>query len=141
MIRAALAHLAPDHSVTFALDTAQRGHPHSFTWRQVGLNIRPGAEMCPTLRTTHATRTGSRLARDREARPGAIGVQPDRRSANASGGAGRSSRRPGAARPLRAVSPDAGASRAGGRVHPTAVPVVPIARALAEVSSQTDYRT
>ena len=35
-----------------------------------------------------------------------------------------------------AVSPDAGASRAGGRVCPTAVAVVPMARALAEVSSQ-----
>jgi hypothetical protein len=42
MIRAVLAHLAPNHSVTFVLDAAQRVYPHSFTWREVGLDIRPG---------------------------------------------------------------------------------------------------
>jgi hypothetical protein len=53
MIRAVLAYLAPDHSVTFVLDAARRVYAHSFTRRDVGLDIRPGAEMCLTLRTNH----------------------------------------------------------------------------------------
>ncbi len=38
-VRAVLAHLSEEHSVTFVLDAAQRIYPRSFTWGEVG--VRP----------------------------------------------------------------------------------------------------
>jgi superfamily I DNA/RNA helicase len=38
-LRAMLAHLAEDHSLTLILDAAQRIYPRGFTWREVGLEI------------------------------------------------------------------------------------------------------
>lgn len=40
-VRAVLAHLAPDHSLTFVLDGAQRIYPQRFTWSEVGLAVGP----------------------------------------------------------------------------------------------------
>lgn len=37
-VRAVLAHLAPDGSLTFVLDTVQRIYPRFFTWREVRLD-------------------------------------------------------------------------------------------------------
>jgi superfamily I DNA/RNA helicase len=36
-IRAVLAHLAPDYSVTFVMDAMQRIYPRFFTWKEVGV--------------------------------------------------------------------------------------------------------
>lgn len=40
-VRAILAHLAADHSITFVMDAAQRIYPRHFLWSEVGLNLRP----------------------------------------------------------------------------------------------------
>ncbi|NHA68766.1 3'-5' exonuclease [Phycicoccus flavus] len=40
-VRAVLAHLAADHSVTFVTDGAQRIYPQRFTWTEVGLTVGP----------------------------------------------------------------------------------------------------
>lgn len=37
-VRAVLNHLAPDHSITFVMDAAQRIYPRSFKWNEVGLD-------------------------------------------------------------------------------------------------------
>jgi superfamily I DNA/RNA helicase len=37
-VRAVLAHLAPEGSLTFVMDTVQRIYPRYFTWREVGLD-------------------------------------------------------------------------------------------------------
>lgn len=38
-VRAVLAHIAPDASVTFVLDAMQRIYPRHFTWKEVGIEI------------------------------------------------------------------------------------------------------
>lgn len=40
-IRAIMNQLAPDHSATFILDSAQRIYPRGFTWQEAGVEIRP----------------------------------------------------------------------------------------------------
>jgi DNA helicase IV len=40
-VRAILKHLAPVHSLTFVLDSAQRIYARGFTWQEVGISIRP----------------------------------------------------------------------------------------------------
>jgi superfamily I DNA/RNA helicase len=40
-MRAVIAALAQDHSLTLVLDAAQRIYPHSFSWREVGLALTP----------------------------------------------------------------------------------------------------
>jgi superfamily I DNA and RNA helicase len=40
-IRAIMAQLAEEHSVTFILDAAQRIYPRGFTWREAGVTLRP----------------------------------------------------------------------------------------------------
>jgi superfamily I DNA/RNA helicase len=72
MVRAVLAHLGNEHSVTFVLDATQRVYPHGFTWREVGLTIRPQREV-QTLRTNH--RNTQRVAA--LARPLVEGLPPD----------------------------------------------------------------
>lgn len=52
MVRAILAHLAEDHSVTFVLDATQRVYPRGFTWREVALEIRPARDV-HTLTANH----------------------------------------------------------------------------------------
>ena len=41
MLRAVRAHLSPDHSTTFIMDAVQRIYPRGFTWREVGIDMRP----------------------------------------------------------------------------------------------------
>ena len=50
-IRAIRAHLAPDHSTTFIVDAVQRIYPQAFTWREVGIEVRPN--MVYALRQNH----------------------------------------------------------------------------------------
>lgn len=50
-IRAVLAHLATDHSTTFIIDAVQRIYPQSFTWRELGIPMRP--ETVYPLRRNH----------------------------------------------------------------------------------------
>jgi len=52
MVRAIRAHVSAEHSLTFVLDATQRVYPHRFTWREVGLDVRPGRDV-HTLRTNH----------------------------------------------------------------------------------------
>jgi superfamily I DNA/RNA helicase len=52
MVRAVLAQLSDEHSCTFVLDAAQRVYPHGFTWKEVGLDLRPGRDVF-TLRQNH----------------------------------------------------------------------------------------
>jgi superfamily I DNA/RNA helicase len=40
-IRAIMSHEAPDAAVTFVIDAMQRIYPRHFTWKQVGIDIRP----------------------------------------------------------------------------------------------------
>ena len=40
-IRAILAHLDTDHATTFIIDAMQRIYPQGFSWREVGINMRP----------------------------------------------------------------------------------------------------
>ena len=40
-VRAVMNHLAEDYSMTFVLDSAQQIYPRHFTWREVGIEIRP----------------------------------------------------------------------------------------------------
>ena len=40
-VRAILNQLSKDHTATFVLDSAQRIYPRSFTWQEVGVNLRP----------------------------------------------------------------------------------------------------
>jgi DNA helicase IV len=37
--RAVMSRLAPDHSITFVLDAAQRIYPRGFTWKEVGVAV------------------------------------------------------------------------------------------------------
>lgn len=46
-LRAILAHLDSNHATTFIMDTAQRIYPQSFSWRDVGIDMRP--QMVRTL--------------------------------------------------------------------------------------------
>lgn len=60
-VRALTAHLAPDHSTTFIVDAVQRIYPQAFTWREVGIEVRP--EMVYTLGRNHRnTAAVARLA-------------------------------------------------------------------------------
>ena len=52
MVRAVLAQLSDEHSCTFVLDAAQRVYPHGFTWKEVGLDLRPNRDVF-TLRQNH----------------------------------------------------------------------------------------
>lgn len=40
-LRAIHHHLAPDHTVTFVIDTVQRIYARGFTWTEVGFDVRP----------------------------------------------------------------------------------------------------
>ena len=40
-VRAILSHLAADHVTTFIIDAVQRIYPRGFTWREVGIEMRP----------------------------------------------------------------------------------------------------
>ncbi|GAA1633657.1 3'-5' exonuclease [Nocardia ninae] len=50
-VRTILKHLAPDHSITFVIDAAQRIYPRSFTWKEVGLQVTGASSK--TLRHNH----------------------------------------------------------------------------------------
>lgn len=72
MLRAVLAHLADEHSITFVLDAVQRVYPHGFSWKEVGLGIRAPRDV-QTLTTNHRnTRSVAALAR-----PLVEGLPPD----------------------------------------------------------------
>ena len=77
-IRAVLAHLNIDHVTTFIIDAVQRIYPQGFTWREIGINIRP--ELVFTLESNHRNtaeiaRLASSLVRDLP--PEADGVFPN----------------------------------------------------------------
>ena len=77
-IRAVLAHLGTDHSTTFIIDAAQRIYPQSFTWRELGILMRP--EMVYALRRNHRnTKEIALLAASliRDLPPDEDGVLPD----------------------------------------------------------------
>ncbi|MBX3655577.1 MAG: AAA family ATPase [Ramlibacter sp.] len=40
-VRAVMAQAAPEHTVTFVLDSIQRIYARSFTWQEVGISVRP----------------------------------------------------------------------------------------------------
>lgn len=44
-------HLAPDHAITFVIDTVQRIYARGFTWQESGFEVRP--ERVHTLRANH----------------------------------------------------------------------------------------
>nr|WP_281011435.1 3'-5' exonuclease [Lichenibacterium minor] len=50
-LRAIRRHLAPDHAITFVIDTVQRIYARGFTWAEAGFDIRP--ERVHTLRANH----------------------------------------------------------------------------------------
>ncbi len=50
-LRAVRYHLAPEHAVTFVIDTVQRIYARGFTWTEVGFDIRP--ERFHTLRANY----------------------------------------------------------------------------------------
>ena len=50
-MRAVLSHLKNDHITTFIIDAAQRIYPQSFTWREIGIEMRP--QMVYNLKTNY----------------------------------------------------------------------------------------
>lgn len=50
-LRAIRHHLAPDHAITFVIDTVQRIYARGFTWQESGFEVRP--ERVHTLRANH----------------------------------------------------------------------------------------
>lgn len=72
MVRAVLAQLSSEHSCTFVLDATQRVYPHGFTWKEVGLDLRPNRDVF-TLRENH--RNTRRIAAF--ARPLVDGLPPE----------------------------------------------------------------
>lgn len=63
MVRAVLAHLSAEHSCTFVLDAAQRVYPHGFTWKEVGLDLRPNRDVFILRRNHRNTRRIAAFAR------------------------------------------------------------------------------
>jgi superfamily I DNA/RNA helicase len=59
-VRAVLSHLAPDHSVTFVMDAAQRIYPRFFTWKEAGVEL---AKVHPLKRNYRNTRQIAAFAR------------------------------------------------------------------------------
>lgn len=59
-VRTVLAHLAPDHSVTFVMDAAQRIYPRFFTWKEAGVEL---AKVHPLTRNYRNTRQIAAFAR------------------------------------------------------------------------------
>lgn len=51
-IRALMAHVAGEHSVTFVMDTAQRIYPRSFTWREAGVSVVSSRRLGTNFRNT-----------------------------------------------------------------------------------------
>ena len=58
-VRAILSHLADDHVTTFIIDAVQRIYPRGFTWREVGIEMRPNLVF--HLRSNH--RNTAQIAR------------------------------------------------------------------------------
>ena len=77
-IRAVLTHLGTDHSTTFIIDAAQRIYPQGFTWRELGIPMRP--ETVYALKSNHRnTKEIALLAASlvRDLPPDEDGVLPD----------------------------------------------------------------
>lgn len=51
-IRAIVRHLAPDHSLTFVMDAAQRIYPRGFTWREAGITLGATRTLATNYRNT-----------------------------------------------------------------------------------------
>jgi superfamily I DNA/RNA helicase len=51
-VRTILAHLAPEHSLTFVMDTAQRIYPRSFTWSEAGITDYTSRRLTHNYRNT-----------------------------------------------------------------------------------------
>lgn len=58
-MRAILSHLDADHVTTFIIDAVQRIYPRGFTWREIGIEMRPNLVF--NLRTNH--RNTAQIAR------------------------------------------------------------------------------
>ena len=63
MVRAVLAHLADEHSVTFVLDTTQRVYPHGFRWNAVDLDVRSPRDVVTLAENHRNTKQIAALAR------------------------------------------------------------------------------
>ena len=75
---AVLSHLKNDHVTTFIIDAAQRIYPQSFTWREIGIEMRP--HMVYNLKTNYRnTMQIARLANSllHDLPPEEDGVLPD----------------------------------------------------------------
>ena len=85
-LRAVLAHLKDDHVTTFIIDAVQRIYPRSFTWREIGIEIRP--EMVFRLSKNHRnTREIARFASSlvQDLPPEEDGVTPNEQACPRSG--------------------------------------------------------
>ncbi|MRH92782.1 AAA family ATPase [Nocardia sp. SYP-A9097] len=83
-IRAIMAHVAPEHSVTFVVDAAQRIYPRAFTWKEAGIT----QLRSKSLKTNHRnTRQIAAFARSvlNGMNVGIDGVLPDLDSATGEG--------------------------------------------------------
>ncbi|WP_244413568.1 UvrD-helicase domain-containing protein [Methylorubrum extorquens] len=85
-LRAIRHHLAPDHAITFVIDTVQRIYARGFTWTEAGFDVRP--ERVHTLRANHrnTAETAAFAASILNGlRPEADGVLPNLAAANTHG--------------------------------------------------------
>jgi superfamily I DNA/RNA helicase len=72
-LRAIRRHLAPDHAITFVIDTVQRIYARGFTWAEAGFDVR--AERVHTLRANH--RNTVEIAAFAASILSGFGVEPD----------------------------------------------------------------
>ncbi|MFQ3894670.1 3'-5' exonuclease [Sphingobium sp. R-7] len=72
-LRAIRHHLAPDHAITFVIDTVQRIYARGFTWAEAGFDVR--AERVHTLRANH--RNTVEIAAFAASILSGFGVEPD----------------------------------------------------------------
>ena len=72
-LRSIRHHLAPDHAITFVIDTVQRIYARGFTWTEAGFDVR--AERVHTLRANH--RNTVEIAAFASAILSGFGAEPD----------------------------------------------------------------
>ncbi|MDF2389038.1 AAA family ATPase [Nostoc ellipsosporum NOK] len=72
-LRAIRRHLAPNHAITFVIDTVQRIYARGFTWAEAGFDVRP--ERVHTLRANH--RNTVEIAAFAASILNGFGVEPD----------------------------------------------------------------
>ena len=85
-IRTIKSHLNSDHVTTFIMDAAQRIYPQAFTWREIGINMRPQSVFALKSNyrnTSEIARLASSLVRGLP--PEENAVPPDANSCNRNG--------------------------------------------------------